>query len=139
MKQTGGEFKVIEAAGGLVWRNSPRGPELAVIHRARHGDWSLPKGKLDRGESWQAAALREVAEETGCAVRLADFVGSVSYLVNGVPKVVLYWNMQLRAPCAFRPVDPTEVDDLRWLTVAEALATLSHDGERRLLGRQAAA
>ncbi|MFQ5349690.1 MAG: NUDIX domain-containing protein, partial [Thermoanaerobaculia bacterium] len=56
--------RVIEAAGGILWRRSAGFAELAVIHRPRHRDWSLPKGKRDRGESWQQTALREVVEET---------------------------------------------------------------------------
>jgi len=61
---------VILAAGGLVWRNSPRGREIALVHRPKYDDWTLPKGKLDPGESWQDGAVREVEEETGFDVRL---------------------------------------------------------------------
>lgn len=125
------ETDVIQAAGGLVWRNSPRGKEVAIIHRVRYGDWTLPKGKLKPGERWQDAALREVAEETGCKVELGTFAGSVSYTVNGVPKIVLFWNMNLVGECEFQPSE--EVGQLRWLPIQAALKRLDHPGERVLL------
>lgn len=122
---------VIQAAGGLVWRDSPRGKEVAVIHRARYGDWTLPKGKLNAGERWQDAAIREVKEETGCNVQLGSFAGSVSYTVKGVPKIVLFWNMNPLGECEFQPSE--EVGELVWLPVQKALAKLDYAGERSLL------
>ena len=123
---------LIRAAGGLVWRDSPRGKKLAVIHRSRYGgDWTLPKGKLKWGESWQEAALREVREEIGMESRLGSFVGCNTYDVNGVPKVVLFWNMTLTGEGNFEPSE--EVKELRWLTVEEALEQLDYPSERALL------
>ncbi len=84
---------LLTAAGGLLWRTTPKGRELAVIHRARYGDWTLPKGKLQPGEDWQKAALREVKEETGCEAKLVSFAGTVRYPVKGTPKLVLFFNM----------------------------------------------
>jgi 8-oxo-dGTP pyrophosphatase MutT (NUDIX family) len=55
---------VIQAGGGLVWRESRAGREIAIIHRPRYDDWTFPKGKLHKGETWEQAALREVEEET---------------------------------------------------------------------------
>ena len=58
-----------------MWRTGPtRTAELAVIHRPKYDDWSLPKGKLKPGEGFCEAALREVEEETGCRARLLLFV-----------------------------------------------------------------
>jgi len=124
--------EVIQAAGGLVWRNSPRGRELILIHRTRYGpEWALPKGKLDPGEGWLQAALREVEEETGCRATVGSFAGGSVYAVNGTPKVVLYWHLELQAQ---GPVQDTrEVSDLRWVTADEALALLTHANERALL------
>ena len=124
--------EVIQAAGGLVWRSSPRGRELILIHRTRYGpEWALPKGKLDPGEGWLQAAVREVEEETGCRAQVAAFAGGSVYAVNGMPKVVLYWHMELQEQ---GPVQDTrEVADLRWVSADEALGLLTHANERALL------
>jgi 8-oxo-dGTP pyrophosphatase MutT (NUDIX family) len=124
---------VVVAAGGLVWRDSPRGTELAVVHRPQHGDWTLPKGKLDPGERWQDAALREVEEETGLHVELAGFAGSSSYMTNRAPKVVLYWHMIVIGEADFDPDDPSEVDALDWLAVPEARKRLTYERDRKVL------
>ena len=63
---------VIEAAGGIVWRNQDRKNHLIIIHRPKYDDWTLPKGKRDPGEHWQETALREVFEETSCVTKLGD-------------------------------------------------------------------
>lgn len=124
-------INVIQAAGGLLWRDSARGKEIAVIHRSRYGDWTLPKGKLKTGERWHEAALREVREETGCEVRLGSFAASVSYTINDNPKVVLFWNMALVDECDFQQSE--EVGQLMWMSVEEAVRKLDYPGERRLL------
>jgi 8-oxo-dGTP diphosphatase len=122
---------VVRAAGGVVWWQDGRARRLAVIHRPKYGDWSLPKGKLEAGESWKQAALREVREETGCETTLGPFAGQISYLVKGRPKVVLYWNMERVGDCGFTP--NREVDRLDWLCRSEALQRLAHPAEKRLL------
>jgi 8-oxo-dGTP diphosphatase len=78
----------IRAAGGVLLRQGNRGPEVLVIHRSRYNDWTLPKGKLQGGESAEQAAIREVREETGYAVQLGGKIGDVHYVVDGVPKTV---------------------------------------------------
>jgi 8-oxo-dGTP diphosphatase len=108
-----------------------------VIHRARRDDWSLPKGRLDRGETWQAAARREIAEETGCDVRLGAFAGAKLYVDRPEPKLVLYWHMQ--AVRVGPPEAQGEVDDVAWLSRREALSRLDHGSDRRLLLRALAA
>jgi 8-oxo-dGTP pyrophosphatase MutT (NUDIX family) len=132
-----GRMGLIRAAGGVVWRGSPAEPRVAVIHRPRRGDWTLPKGKLEQGEAWEEAALREVREETGCACRLAEFAASSWYVPNRTPKVVLYWNMALRREGDLDG-DGDEVDEVRWLRLREALARLDYASERRVLLRAAA-
>ncbi|HET9598071.1 MAG TPA: NUDIX hydrolase [Anaeromyxobacteraceae bacterium] len=123
--------KLVRAAGGILWREEAGAPRLAVIHRPRHGDWSLPKGKLEDGESFPQAAVREVREETGCRARLGDFAGYALYEVKGRPKLVLFWHMAAEGSPRFRPGG--EVDRLEWLAPAEALARLDHPSERRLV------
>lgn len=127
------EADVIEAAGGLLWRATPGGRELAVIHRPRYDDWTLPKGHREPGESWQQTALREVGEETGIAARLTGFAGSTAYTVDGVAKVVLFWHMEATGDTTFKP--NVEVNQLAWLTPAEALERLSYPGERELVSK----
>ncbi len=78
----------VRAAGGLVWRRGPAGWELLLIRRDRHGanEWSLPKGKLDAGESYLEAALREVEEETGVVAKPVRFAGVMQYLTWSAAK-----------------------------------------------------
>ena len=83
-----------------------RDGRVAVVHRPKYDDWSLPKGKLDPGEAWEAAALREVLEETGIACRLGPELGAARYLDrHGRPKTVRYWAMEPRGPVEFRAND----------------------------------
>jgi len=121
------------AAGGLVWRSSERGPEVVLIRRFRHGidEWSLPKGKLDAGESYPDAALREVEEETGIRARLGRFAGVMQYLVKGENKVVCFWEMT--AIGSGKALDTDEVAEVRWVTREEALGMLTHEQNRELL------
>ena len=114
-------------------RRGPEGePRLAVIHRPRYRDWSLPKGKLDPGETWEQAALREVDEETGLRGRLVEELPPVSYTDDkGRSKLVRYWLMETDPDGAFRPND--EVDELRWVTEEEARGLLTHDRDRDLV------
>src|SRR5690348_17946882 len=94
-------------------------------------DWSLPKGKLEKGEGWEEAALREVREETGYRCRLGEELGRVSYLDRkGRRKLVRYWVME--------PVDGGfeahgEVDELRWLTPGDAGKLLTYPHDRALV------
>jgi 8-oxo-dGTP diphosphatase len=117
----------IEAAGGVVVRDG----RVAVVHRPKYDDWSLPKGKLDPGESFEDAAVREVLEETGLRCDLRRELEAVRYTTSkGEPKVVRYWVMDCTAG-DFEPND--EVDELRWVPLDEAQRLLSYDVDRRLV------
>ena len=95
-------------------------------------DWSLPKGKLEQGEGFEEAALREVEEEIGFSARLLEELPSVSYVDrNGRSKLVRYWLME-PLEGEFSPHD--EVDELRWLTRGEAVDLLTYDHDRELVG-----
>jgi 8-oxo-dGTP diphosphatase len=134
--------EAIRAAGGVVWRAAGDSSgnseiEIAIVHRPRYDDWSVPKGKLAAGESELDGALREVFEETGYRVRPGRALGEIRYLKKnsgGVPreKVVHYWAMQAVGG-AFIP--SREVDALRWISVDEAPAALTRDSDREVLER----
>ena len=118
----------VRAAGGIVRRDD----EVLVIHRPKYDDWSFPKGKLDEGEGWEDAALREVEEETGLRCSLGPELASTSYTDSrGRPKVVRYWLMRPESG-EFEPTD--EVDEIAWLNPDEAVERLSYDRDRKLLG-----
>jgi 8-oxo-dGTP diphosphatase len=130
----------IRAAGGVVWRRAVSGPdggvEVAVVHRPRYDDWSLPKGKLAPGEPEVEGAVREVLEETGYHVRVGRPLGETRYekVIGKIarPKVVRWWAMQASSG-AFNAT--REVDDLRWLPLSEAEQKLTRDTDRDLLRR----
>jgi 8-oxo-dGTP diphosphatase len=126
------EAAEVKAAGGVVWRRGAAStPEVVVVHRPRYDDWSLPKGKLDPGESWEDAAAREVNEEVGLRVRLGEELPPVAYRDHkGREKAVRYWLMEPEDGHApFTPND--EVDEMRWVDVDRAAGLLSypHDAE----------
>jgi 8-oxo-dGTP diphosphatase len=127
------EAAEVKASGGVVWRRGRDGPEVVLVHRPRYDDWSLPKGKLDAGETWEAAALREVAEEVGLRCRLGDELPPVRYRDNkGRDKAVRYWLMEPEDDAAaFTPND--EVDEMRWIERAGAAALLSYPRDAELV------
>ena len=105
--------------------------EVLLVHRPRYDDWTLPKGKLHRGESHEEGALREVEEETGLRCELGRELPSSHYRdQKGRAKVVRYWTMR-PLDGAFQPHE--EVDDARWLTLADADAELTYDRDREIL------
>ena len=115
----------------MIWRDGPAGKEVAFIHRPKYDDWTLPKGKLKKDEAWEAGAVREIEEETGCEVELESFVGSISYLVGDRPKIVLYWNARVISEGKFKATD--EVDQLVWLPGKDAAKHIQYEGEKALL------
>jgi 8-oxo-dGTP diphosphatase len=124
------------AAGGVVWRRGDGGVEIVLVHRPKYDDWSLPKGKLDHGESFEEAAQREVEEETGLRTELGRFLGETTYRDNkDREKLVRYWAMRSLGG-EFDPDD--EVDDLRWVPIAAAARELHYDFDRDLVDRVAA-
>src|SRR4051794_3935276 len=122
----------VRAAGAAVWRRGDAGVEWAVIHRPRYDDWSLAKGKLDRGEDFETAALREVEEEIGVRGTLGAELPSTTYTDHkGRSKLVRYWLMEAPDGAAFAPND--EVDEVRWVLAGEAAAMLSYPRDRAVL------
>jgi 8-oxo-dGTP pyrophosphatase MutT (NUDIX family) len=124
--------KDVLAAGAVVFRPGKR---VLLVHRPRYDDWSFPKGKLDRGEHATAAAVREVAEETGLHVRLGPPLGGQRYrITGGRTKSVSYWvGRAVGDPdvSGYRP--NAEIDEVRWLEYQQALDLLSYDHDRDTL------
>jgi 8-oxo-dGTP diphosphatase len=119
----------VEAAGGIVLDQDGR---VVLVHRPRYDDWSFPKGKLDAGESFEEAALREVEEETGLRCRLGRELPSIEYHdAKGRRKLVRYWLMEVEADTGFVP--NAEVDEVRRLPVDEAQALLTYDRDHDVL------
>ncbi len=122
----------IWAAGGVVVRHRPvLASEYLLIYRSRYDDWSLPKGKLNSGESFKQAALREVEEETGMQCSIIARVGTISYETpNRNMKVVRYWLLSAEDG-SFVP--NKEVDAIKWATEQEAHSMLSYERDREVL------
>lgn len=128
---------LVPAAGALVWRRRLGQLEVALVHRVRYDDWSWPKGKLDPGETFAEAAVREVAEETGLAVRLGIPLPELVYgLDNGATKVVRYWAAQVTGGSGALE---HEVDEVRWLPVDAARDALTYERDALPLDALAAA
>ena len=123
---------LIEAAGGVVLRGARGEREILVIHRPRHDDWTIPKGKLDDGEDHGEAALREVAEETGWRCSVGPWLPEVRYLDgNARPKRVRFRMMRPLDQEPWAPSD--EVDQIRWVTTERAQEELSYSTDRDVL------
>ena len=122
------------AAGAVLWQPDPDTGEarIAVVHRARYDDWSLPKGKLDPGETEPVAAVREIFEETGQHAQLGRRLGLVSYPIPGGTKIVHYWVARGRGG---EFIAGDEVDQLRWLSLAAASKRLTNRTDRKVLTR----
>ncbi|MWV50776.1 NUDIX domain-containing protein [Rathayibacter sp. VKM Ac-2803] len=117
------------AAGAVCWRLIEGRPHLLVIHRPHRRDVSLPKGKVDPGESLAETAVREIREETGLAVALGVPLGSTEYsLPNGRAKAVYYWAAQVteKAVLASDFVPNDEVEALEWVSVKKARSYLTY-------------
>ncbi|WP_084104700.1 bifunctional NUDIX hydrolase/histidine phosphatase family protein [Demequina sp. NBRC 110056] len=129
------------AAGALVWRIRDGELQVLAVHRPRYNDWSWPKGKLDKGETLPACAIREVAEETGKQVVLGQPLPTLRYPVGGKTKVVKYWAAHVAStsagPVKARPkvkdASKHEIDKTRWLTVEEARKKITFRDDLRPL------
>jgi 8-oxo-dGTP diphosphatase len=119
----------VKAAGGVVVRREDGGVRVVLCHRPRYDDWSFPKGKLEPGESWEQAALREVEEEIGLRCAIGAELPPAAYRVPRGRKVVRYWLMDPQSG-AFAPNE--EVDEMRWLAPEQAEGLLSYEHDRAL-------
>ena len=128
--------EAIYAAGGIVLRGGAK-PRVAVVRRSKDDRWVLPRGKLKRDENPMAGAKREALEETGHRVEVHEFLGAITYLTRGRPKLVQFWHMR----AAERPSrDLTaDIEEVEWLPLAAAVRRLSFPLEKlflRTVGRR---
>lgn len=127
------ETTFVRAAGGIVHRSTgaDHRTEFCLVHRPEYSDWSLPKGKVAPGETEEEAALREVLEETGMRCRIGRPLGTTSYMDRkGRPKIVYYWMMRALSG---RFIANEEIDEVRWLSLGQALRVLSYERDQVLL------
>jgi 8-oxo-dGTP diphosphatase len=118
----------------LLWREIAAGEiEIALVHRPRYDDWSLPKGKIDENETALACAYREVFEETGIKARFTRQLGAVEYEDNGAQKRVKYWVAQALGASDF--VANEEVDQLRWLNPTDSIELATHQSDKEMIER----
>lgn len=119
------------AAGGVVWQDPASRVEVVLVHRPRHGDWSLPKGSVLAGETPEQGARREVEEETGLCCTLGPEMAPVRYRDRrGRQKVVRFWSM---TPVALGAREGDEVDQVRWLPLVDAIALVGKARDREVL------
>lgn len=125
--------RVIRAAGGLVFRETPKGRvKVLVAHRPGYDDWGLPKGKADPGETPEQTALREVLEETGYLCRIIAPLPTTRHRTNGSIKEVTWYAMRpLPQSPGFAP--NSEVDEVRWLAPHSALKLVDYTNDEYLI------
>ncbi|MCA1942475.1 MAG: NUDIX hydrolase [Yonghaparkia sp.] len=129
------------AAGALVWKMVDGKARVLLVHRTQHKDVSLPKGKVDPGETLPHTAVREIAEETGFGVVLGAPLGTVEYVLpNGKPKVVHYWSAEVDPGQAERHSYEAngEIRALEWVPLAKAAKRLSYAHDAEIVERFAA-
>lgn len=120
---------LVYCAGGIVWRNDRS--EVLLVKSREDQAWKFPKGHIDEGEDWEAAAKREVKEETGYDAVITDFAGFRKYPVKKRMKVVLYWHMETVGAHTFEPSD--EIEGFEWLPVNDAVNRLTFLNDKQFL------
>jgi 8-oxo-(d)GTP phosphatase len=127
------ESRLIKAAGAVAWRPGPDGrPEILLVHRRKYDDWSLPKGKVEPGETLPVTAVREVLEEGGARLALGRRLDSVRYNVGGRPKRVHYWSASV-ASVDDHAVPNDEVDEVEWLAPDRAAERISYNRDNEVI------
>jgi 8-oxo-dGTP pyrophosphatase MutT (NUDIX family) len=132
---TSGSEHLVLAAGGVVLQRLAGEHHVLVVHRPNYDDWSLPKGHVDAGESTAAAAMREVAEETGVEVRVVRELGTTEHPIGARRKRV-HWFLMERTPNATEPAEraaDAEVDEAAWWATHVAMQRLTYPADQELV------
>ncbi|MEA1901917.1 MAG: NUDIX hydrolase [Actinomycetota bacterium] len=126
--------RVVRAAGGLVFRKTPKGNiKILIAHRPDYDDWSLPKGKADKGETPEETAVREVLEETGQHCRIVAPIGTTRHRIgNGVKEVNWFAMRPLPDSPGFKK--NKEIDAVQWVNRKKAREILDYDNDKGLIG-----
>ena len=126
-----GKDAEVRAAGGIIVKAAKKGPKVLLIHRPRYNDWSFPKGKLENGEKFKEAALREVSEETGfrCKPHKPSLPSMHYHDRHGRSKEVRYWMMTVLSG-TFEPNE--EVDMIAWVRWDKVIERLTYAKDRQL-------
>ena len=125
--------RVIRAAGGLIFRVSPKGKlKVLLAHRPSYDDWSFPKGKADKGETPEETAIREVLEETGYNCRIVGPIGTTRHRIKSGAKEV-HWFAMRPLPDSPGFKKNKEIDEVKWVTRKKAREVLDYDNDRKLL------
>lgn len=130
-------FPPVVAAGAVCWRMMGTEVQVLLVHRAERNDISLPKGKVDPGETPPQTAIREVVEETGLAITLGAPLGTIEYPLSGNrKKLVHYWVAEVDGTAIASRFTPNhEIAEIEWLPVAQAREKLSYERDREVLDR----
>jgi 8-oxo-(d)GTP phosphatase len=120
----------LRAAGAVAHQRDRKRTRILLVHRPKYGDWSLPKGHLDEGESYEDAAVRELEEEAGVTGEIGALVGTIGYRVRRRPKAVRYWLVEAEST-RFRP--NSEVDEVAWVSPKAAMRLSSYDDDRSVI------
>jgi 8-oxo-dGTP diphosphatase len=120
----------LRSAGAVAYRRGQKGTRILLVHRPKYDDWSLPKGHLEEGESYEDAAVRELDEEAGVTGEIGALVGTIGYRVHRRPKAVRYWLVEAEST-RFRP--NSEVDAVTWVSPKAAMKVSSYDEDRSVI------
>jgi 8-oxo-dGTP pyrophosphatase MutT (NUDIX family) len=131
--------KVQISAGGVAFRKEGEHVEVALISVGENNRWQLPKGLVDRGESTEEAAAREVREETGVDAEMIERIDRVEYWY--------YWNEDgervryhkfvyfylLRYKSGDTRDHDHEVNEARWVDIGDAIKMLAFESEKEIV------
>lgn len=126
-------MKQEKSCGAICWRQGETGREYLLLRHANGGHWAFAKGHVEGKETEEQTALREIAEETGLSARLdTGFRRTTAYSpAPGVWKEVIYFVADIAAGRQQRQLE--EVEEIAWLPLDTALATLTYEADRQLL------